>query len=99
MSELPEDSATRPGASKAVSQKPTPAAAPPPEFNSMLSHFMSALTFRRSEAPPLTVPARRVNPFMALRQGHRMIVIAAVDGGVASFFRLGQGAFEEWPMA
>jgi len=35
---------------------------------------------------------------MALRQGNKAVVIAAVDAGIVSFFRFGQGAFEEWPM-
>jgi tRNA-splicing endonuclease subunit Sen54 len=36
---------------------------------------------------------------MALRQGNKSVVIAVVDAGTVSFFRFGQGAFEEWPMA
>jgi tRNA-splicing endonuclease subunit Sen54 len=35
---------------------------------------------------------------MALRQGNKSVVIAVVDAGTMSFFRFGQGAFEEWPM-
>jgi tRNA-splicing endonuclease subunit Sen54 len=36
---------------------------------------------------------------MALKQGKKMIVVAAVDAGNISFYRFGQGAFEEWTMA
>jgi tRNA-splicing endonuclease subunit Sen54 len=40
----------------------------------------------------------KINPFMALRQGNKAVVIAVADAGTVSFFRFGQGAFEEWPM-
>jgi tRNA-splicing endonuclease subunit Sen54 len=36
---------------------------------------------------------------MALRQGKKIVIVAAVDAGIVSFFRFGEGAFEEWPMA
>jgi hypothetical protein len=36
---------------------------------------------------------------MALRQGNKSVIIAVVDAGTVSFFKFGQGAFEEWPMA
>ncbi|KAF9007910.1 tRNA-splicing endonuclease subunit sen54 N-term-domain-containing protein [Cyathus striatus] len=42
---------------------------------------------------------RRPNPFMVLKQGKKMIVVAAVDAGNTSFFRFSQGGFEELPMA
>jgi len=35
---------------------------------------------------------------MALRQGKKVVVIAVVDAGSVSFFRLGEGVFAEWPM-
>jgi len=41
---------------------------------------------------------RRPNPFMALKAGKKIVVIAVVDAGSISFFRFGQGAFTEWPM-
>uniref|UniRef100_D8PZL1 tRNA-splicing endonuclease subunit Sen54 N-terminal domain-containing protein n=1 Tax=Schizophyllum commune (strain H4-8 / FGSC 9210) TaxID=578458 RepID=D8PZL1_SCHCM len=40
----------------------------------------------------------RINPFMALRAGKRMIIIAAVDSGNISFYRFMQGSFVDWPM-
>ncbi|KAG5641611.1 hypothetical protein DXG03_004648 [Asterophora parasitica] len=44
-------------------------------------------------------PIRRPHPFMALKAGRKLIVIAVVDAGSISFFRFGQGDFTEWPMA
>lgn len=49
------------------------------------------------ETKPQSV-VRPQNPFQALKAGKRVVVIAAVDAGMISFFRLGQGAFNEWPM-
>lgn len=46
-------------------------------------------------------PAVRVwrpNPFQVLKNGKKIIVVAAVDSGMISFYRFGQGVFEEWPM-
>ena len=68
-------------------------AGPAPSLYSRLTSWLPG-----KQATP-TEPSRRINPFMALRQGKRIIVVAAVDAGVASFFRFGQGTFEEWPMA
>jgi tRNA-splicing endonuclease subunit Sen54 len=44
-------------------------------------------------------PALRPNPFAALKQGKKIIVVAVVDAGSVGFFRFGEGCFEEWPMA
>ncbi|KAL5482833.1 SEN54 [Sanghuangporus weigelae] len=41
---------------------------------------------------------RRPNPFQMLRLGKKMIVVAAVDAGMISFFRFYQGSFDDWPM-
>ncbi|THH30528.1 hypothetical protein EUX98_g3655 [Antrodiella citrinella] len=51
--------------------------------------------------PPVTsaVPIRRPNPFAILKQGKKMVVVAAVDAGAISFFSFRQGGFEEFPMA
>ena len=43
-------------------------------------------------------PARKVNPFAVLKAGKKLVVIAAVDAGNISFFRFGEGAFEDFPM-
>jgi tRNA-splicing endonuclease subunit Sen54 len=47
---------------------------------------------------PDATPARKPNPFVALKACKKNVVVAAVDAGSISFFRFGQGAFEEWPM-
>jgi tRNA-splicing endonuclease subunit Sen54 len=44
------------------------------------------------------VASPRQNPFALLKTGKKIIVIAAVDSGNISFFRFGQGGFDEWPM-
>ena len=51
-------------------------------------------------APPanLSSPIRKPNPFVALKTGKKIIVIAVVDASSTSFFRFGQGEFTEWPM-
>ena len=41
---------------------------------------------------------RKANPFAVLKAGKKMIVVAAVDAGTISFFRFGQGAFDDFPM-
>jgi len=33
---------------------------------------------------------------MAIKAGKKTVVVAVVDAGSTSFFRFGQGAFEEW---
>ncbi|KAI0313847.1 tRNA-splicing endonuclease subunit sen54 N-term-domain-containing protein [Amylostereum chailletii] len=71
---------------------------PTPSF---FARILAHLPFRQGETASVAGPVvreRRVNPFMALRQGKKMAIIAAVDASVISFFRLGEGAFEEWPM-
>ncbi|KDR82508.1 hypothetical protein GALMADRAFT_237839 [Galerina marginata CBS 339.88] len=51
-------------------------------------------------SPPTVAspPPRKPNPFLALKTGKKVIIIAAVDAGSISFFRFGQGEFTEWPM-
>ena len=50
--------------------------------------------------PPtnLSLPGRKPNPFVALKTGKKVIIIAVVDASSTSFFRFGQGEFTEWPM-
>ena len=38
------------------------------------------------------------NPFGALKAGKKSVVVAVVDAGSISFYRFGEGAFEDWPM-
>ncbi|KAG6812625.1 hypothetical protein H0H92_001844 [Tricholoma furcatifolium] len=54
--------------------------------------------FPAPKLPP-SGPVRRPHPFMALKSGKKLIVIAVVDAGNISFFRFCQGEFSEWPMA
>lgn len=66
-------------------------------FRRLFSFFPSF----RAASPPQTRPTLtqpKPNPFLVLKTGKKTVVIAAVDGGNISFFRFGQGAFEEWPM-
>ncbi|THH20607.1 hypothetical protein EW146_g806 [Bondarzewia mesenterica] len=78
---------------------------PPPPSNgiqnsSLFARLLAFLKLKPKEAHKGEKgQERKVNPFMALRQGNKLVVIAAVDAGVISFFRFGEGAFEAWPMA
>ena len=65
---------------------------------SFAARLLSYFPFYPAPAAPESAPVR-INPFMALRQGNKTVIIAVVDAGIVSFFRFGQGAFEEWPMA
>ena len=47
---------------------------------------------------PAVAFTRRPNPFAVLKQGKKIVVVAVVDAGTISFFRFGQGAFEDFPM-
>ena len=55
--------------------------------------FFASTTSSSQLAPP-----RKPNPFVALKTGKKIVIIAAVDNGNISFFRFGQGEFSEWPM-
>ena len=70
------------------------ASQPPP---SLFRRLLPWAFPRPAVAEPL-IPVRRPNPFMALKAGKKMIVIAVVDSGSIGFFRFSQGAFTEWPM-
>ncbi|KAH9936421.1 tRNA-splicing endonuclease subunit sen54 N-term-domain-containing protein [Fomitopsis serialis] len=74
---------------------PPPASAPKtmPSPSMMQRLFPWAFS---SPAPAETT--RKVNPFLSLKTGKKMVVIAAVDAGMISFFRFGEGVFTEWPM-
>lgn len=79
-------------------QKPPVAAAQPAKWATTLQHIFPFLFSLPPPQPQQSPPQRRPNPFAALKQGKKMIVIAVVDNGNISFFRFSQGAFEEWPM-
>ncbi|KIJ64666.1 hypothetical protein HYDPIDRAFT_175586 [Hydnomerulius pinastri MD-312] len=74
-----------------------------PQSPTLFQHLTSFIPLFRTTAPkqittPTFVP-NRPNPFLALKTGTKTIVVAAVDSGSISFFRFGEGVFEEWPMA
>ncbi|KZP23306.1 hypothetical protein FIBSPDRAFT_930627 [Athelia psychrophila] len=58
--------------------------------------FPWAFNNKEPSQPPPQV--RRPNPFVVLKSGKKSVVVAAVDTGSISFFRFGQGAFEEFPV-
>ncbi|KAI9443121.1 tRNA-splicing endonuclease subunit sen54 N-term-domain-containing protein [Lactarius indigo] len=66
--------------------------------SSFLAKSLSYILFRSTKSPLEPTPVKP-NPFMTLRQGKKIVIVAAVDAGIVSFFRFGEGAFEEWPMA
>ncbi|KAG8214407.1 tRNA-splicing endonuclease subunit sen54 N-term-domain-containing protein [Butyriboletus roseoflavus] len=67
-------------------------------FHRLLSFLPSFRTVTPLQSTKPTFAPPKSNPFPALKTGKRIIVIAAVDAGSISFFRFGQGVFEEWPM-
>ena len=68
----------------------------------VFSRLAVALSWRSSPNDPEKQSQKqpyRPNPFQMLKLGKKIIVVAAVDAGMISFFRFGQGGFEDWPMA
>jgi tRNA-splicing endonuclease subunit Sen54 len=75
---------------------------PTPATASLQTLFGWIRSFFSNPLLKTSIPARistRPNPFPILKQGKKIVIIAVVDAGNVGFFRLGQGAFEEWPMA
>ncbi|KAI0087018.1 tRNA-splicing endonuclease subunit sen54 N-term-domain-containing protein [Irpex rosettiformis] len=70
----------------------TPAVKP-----SLLRQLSPWTWWSTTPSSPKTAP-RKPNPFAILKSGKKMVVVAAVDAGMISFFRFGQGAFEDFPM-
>ncbi|KAJ7268783.1 tRNA-splicing endonuclease subunit sen54 N-term-domain-containing protein [Mycena haematopus] len=82
-------------------RRPLPGATPPPKVPVSTTHASLSLSRRillwfHSPPPASTTPARRPHPFMAIKAGKKTVIVAVVDAGSTSFFRFGQGAFEEW---
>ena len=86
-----------PPATSPVSKPPPTGTVARPQ-SSFLVKLLSYILFYSTKPPPGSAPVKP-NPFMALRQGKKTVIVAAVDAGIVSFFRFGEGAFEEWPMA
>jgi tRNA-splicing endonuclease subunit Sen54 len=90
---------------KPQSEKAVPVPRPfPPKGHDTTSRPSSVARllsyFSLCSSPPTPGPAPvKINPFAALRQGNKSVIIAVVDAGTVSFFKFGQGAFEEWSMA
>jgi tRNA-splicing endonuclease subunit Sen54 len=86
-----------------LSKKPAPPTLPAsPGFPAVQQSFLRRFfpwTWSPWSTPPQPKAApRRPNPFAVLKAGKKMVVVAAVDAGMISFFRFGQGAFEDFPM-
>ncbi|KAJ3500629.1 hypothetical protein NMY22_g19200 [Coprinellus aureogranulatus] len=78
--------------------KPGASATPPAVLSTSVSpSFLQRMLPRLFPAPKER--PRHVNPFVALKAGKKMVVIAVVDSGNVGFFRFSEGAFDEWPMA
>ena len=69
------------------------AAVTPPTASTPKTTLLFPWAFAPREA------VRNINPFLSLKTGKKMVVIAAVDAGMISFYRFGEGVFTEWPMA
>lgn len=77
----------------------SPSSKPPViSWPNWLLHFIQKRLFPSLQAKFGAAAKPRQNPFASLKMGKKIIVIAAVDSGNISFFRFGQGGFEEWPM-
>jgi tRNA-splicing endonuclease subunit Sen54 len=92
-----------PGASNSTTAALKPVQPPIPEISSQNAQptlIRRLFPWIFSTAPPVNLPPpkRKPNPFVALKTGKKIIVIAVVDAGSTSFFRFGQGEFTEWPM-
>ena len=97
----------------AGNQKPSPTAVASQETHDsrnlpsslcsrIFSRLSAALSWRSFPNDPEKQSQKqpyRPNPFQMLKLGKKIIVVAAVDAGMISFFRFGQGGFEDWPMA
>jgi tRNA-splicing endonuclease subunit Sen54 len=90
-----------PGSSDATATALKPVQPPMPEISSQNAQptlIRRLFPWIFSAPSNLSVSKRKPNPFVALKTGKKIIVIAVVDAGSTSFFRFGQGEFTEWPM-
>ncbi|KAH6911511.1 tRNA-splicing endonuclease subunit sen54 N-term-domain-containing protein [Coprinopsis sp. MPI-PUGE-AT-0042] len=94
-------------AAQATTLSTTEAAQPATASPSLLSRLFPWFFPASPPPPPWTNipggptvrPPRPPNPFVHLKAGKKMVLIAAVDSGNISFFRFSQGEFGEWTMA
>ncbi|KAJ7600989.1 tRNA-splicing endonuclease subunit sen54 N-term-domain-containing protein [Mycena floridula] len=86
---FPPTSASKPSASP---QAPRPPSRP----TTIIGRISAWILGERKRSGPQT--PRGPNPFPALRAGHKMVIIAAVDNGNISFYRFAEGVFGSWEM-
>ena len=97
---LPEASLPPPRPRRQLPGAPTPLPLPPeiPSQNSQPTLIRKLFPSIFFSTPPTEPKERKPNPFVALKTGKKVIIIAVVDAGNTSFFRFDQGEFTEWPM-
>jgi len=76
-----------PPASSSVSKPPPPTGTVARPRSSFLAKLLSYILFRSTQPRPESASVKP-NPFMALRQGKKTVIVAAVDAGVVSFFQV-----------
>ncbi|KAK7690178.1 hypothetical protein QCA50_006829 [Cerrena zonata] len=76
-----------------IQNNPSPSIA-----SSELSLLQRLIYFIYPARSPIAQVPRPPNPFALLKAGKKLVIIAAVDAGIISFFGFRQGAFEEFPM-
>lgn len=96
---LPEAPPPKPRQRRSPIGAPLPPAPPPTVVLPTVEPSFIRKLFPWAFPPTPPAPtARKPNPFIALKSGKKIVVIAVVDAGNISFFRFGQGEFAEWPM-
>lgn len=73
-----------------IKPQPNPPKPSEPTFLQKYFPWLFGTTEKATHRPNL--------PFISLKHGKKVIIIAAVDSGNTSFFRFAQGEFSEWPM-
>ncbi|KAK2459706.1 hypothetical protein APHAL10511_008351 [Amanita phalloides] len=81
---------------KGLKKASLPSSAPVPPRSKWLPLFLQTWLF--SQNPPNAKAVPKQNPFASLKMGKKIVIVAVVDSGNISFFRFGQGEFEQWPM-
>lgn len=95
---LPELPPAAPRRRGIAASKPPPPPKSTPALTEQRTLLQRVFPWAFSLPKSSAVAPRKPNPFAVLKAGKKMVVVAAVDAGVISFFRFGQGAFEDFPM-
>jgi tRNA-splicing endonuclease subunit Sen54 len=74
----------------------SPSSSPEKEQNMSFFRRLMSFTWLGSSADSKSTP--KPQPFAAIRAGHKNVIIGVVDAGTVSFFRFGEGCFDEWPL-